>query len=101
MPSVTGRVAAFYGPGKPMKIKQYAVPSPEPGAAVLEMTVANVCGSDLHQWRGEFDVEKSVTRPAVRSRSVTGSSFDTSIPVASAAPAPSEYSAPARSRVCT
>ena len=58
MPSVTGRVAAFYGPGKPMKIKQYAVPSPEPGAAVLEMTVANVCGSDLHQWRGEFDVEK-------------------------------------------
>ena len=58
MAAQTGRVAAFYGAGKPMEIKEYAVPEPEPGAAVLRMTVANVCGSDLHQWRGEFDVAK-------------------------------------------
>src|SRR5215216_2820744 len=54
----TGRVAAFYGPGKPMQINEYPVVDPEPGAIVVKMTVANVCGSDLHQWRGEFDVEK-------------------------------------------
>jgi D-arabinose 1-dehydrogenase-like Zn-dependent alcohol dehydrogenase len=54
----TGRVAAFYGPGKPMQIKEYPVPEPEPGAIVVQTRVANVCGSDLHQWRGEFDVEK-------------------------------------------
>ena len=54
----TGRVAAFYGAGQPMQIKEYPVPDPEPGAIVVKMTVANVCGSDLHQWRGEFDVEK-------------------------------------------
>ena len=54
----TGRVAAFYGPGKPMQIKEYPVCEPEPGGIVVKMTVANVCGSDLHQWRGEFDVEK-------------------------------------------
>src|SRR5919199_4029088 len=53
-----GRVAAFYGPGKPMQIKDYPVPEPEPGAVVVQTRVANVCGSDLHQWRGEFDVEK-------------------------------------------
>jgi D-arabinose 1-dehydrogenase-like Zn-dependent alcohol dehydrogenase len=41
-----------------MRINEYAVPEPEPGAIVVKMTVANVCGSDLHQWRGEFDVEK-------------------------------------------
>lgn len=52
----TGRVAAFYGPGKPFVIKEYPVPEPEPGAIVLRMTMANVCGSDLHQWRGEFDI---------------------------------------------
>ncbi|TME90837.1 MAG: zinc-binding alcohol dehydrogenase, partial [Chloroflexi bacterium] len=54
----TGRVAAFYGPGRPMQIKEYAVCEPDPGGIVVKMTVANVCGSDLHQWRGEFDVEK-------------------------------------------
>jgi len=53
-----GRAAAFYGPGTPMEIKAYRVPDPEPGAAVVKTTLANVCGSDLHQWRGEFDVAK-------------------------------------------
>ena len=55
---LTGRVAAFYGPGAPMQIKEYPVGEPEPGGIVVKMTMANVCGSDLHQWRGEFDVEK-------------------------------------------
>jgi D-arabinose 1-dehydrogenase-like Zn-dependent alcohol dehydrogenase len=41
-----------------MQIKEYEVGAPEPGGVVVKMTVANVCGSDLHQWRGEFDVEK-------------------------------------------
>jgi D-arabinose 1-dehydrogenase-like Zn-dependent alcohol dehydrogenase len=41
-----------------MRIKEYEVGEPEPGAIVVKMTIANVCGSDLHQWRGEFDVEK-------------------------------------------
>ena len=58
MATLTGRVAAFFGPGKPMEIREYPVPDPEPGALVLQTTLANICGSDLHQWRGEFDVEK-------------------------------------------
>ncbi len=41
-----------------MQIKEYTVGEPDPGGIVVKMTVANVCGSDLHQWRGEFDVEK-------------------------------------------
>jgi D-arabinose 1-dehydrogenase-like Zn-dependent alcohol dehydrogenase len=53
-----GRAALFYGPGKSFELKQYTVPDPEPGALVMRISVANVCGSDLHQWRGEFDVEK-------------------------------------------
>src|SRR2546426_6722574 len=58
----TGRVAAFYGPGKPMQIKEYVVCEPDPGGIVVKMTVANVCGSDLHQWRGGVDVGE-VGRP--------------------------------------
>src|SRR5581483_4293281 len=53
-----GRIAAFYGPGKPFRINEYRVPEPGPGAVVLRTTLANVCGSDLHQWRGEFDVAR-------------------------------------------
>src|SRR5437868_5439445 len=41
-----------------MQINEYPVCEAEPGGVVVKMTVANVCGSDLHQWRGEFDVEK-------------------------------------------
>ena len=58
MSTATGRVAAFYGHQKPMILKEYPVPDPEPGAVVVRSTVANICGSDLHQWRGEFDVVK-------------------------------------------
>src|SRR5262249_45590294 len=56
--ALTGRVAAFYGPGQPMVINEYPVPDPAPGAIVVKTTLANICGSDLHQWRGEFDVAK-------------------------------------------
>lgn len=51
-----GRVAAFYGPGNAFVIKEYDLPEPEPGALLLKTSMANVCGSDLHQWRGEFDL---------------------------------------------
>ncbi len=54
----TGRVAGFYGAGSPMKILEYRVPEPEPGAVILRTRLANVCGSDVHQWKGEFDVAK-------------------------------------------
>ena len=49
----TGRAALFYGPGKPMDVVELPVPDPEPGAAVVRVTRANICGSDLHIWRGD------------------------------------------------
>lgn len=54
----SGRLAAFFGPGRPMEIHEYPMPEPAPGAVIVRMTVANVCGTDLHQWRGEFDVAR-------------------------------------------
>jgi threonine dehydrogenase-like Zn-dependent dehydrogenase len=56
--SELGRAALFYGPGKPFELKEYTVPEPEPGAVIVKVSLANVCGSDLHMWRGEFDLEK-------------------------------------------
>src|SRR5918992_5188481 len=58
MATTTGRAAAFYGAGKPIEIKEYPVPEPGPGAALVKISLANVCGSDLHSWRGDIDYVK-------------------------------------------
>lgn len=51
--TATGRAALFFGPGKPFRVTELPVPDPEPGAVVVRVTRANVCGSDLHIWRGD------------------------------------------------
>jgi D-arabinose 1-dehydrogenase-like Zn-dependent alcohol dehydrogenase len=56
--TVTGRLAEFYGAGEPITLVEYPVPEPGPGAAVVKIGLANVCGSDLHVWRGELDLKK-------------------------------------------
>jgi len=54
----TAKLAVFHGTGKPFEIREYPVPEPEPGAILIKVTLANVCGSDLHYWRGEQDYAK-------------------------------------------
>src|SRR2546427_2094319 len=54
----TARMAVFHGAGKPFEIREYPVPDPEPGAALIKVALANVCGSDLHYWRGELGYAK-------------------------------------------
>ncbi|MBA2448370.1 MAG: alcohol dehydrogenase catalytic domain-containing protein [Chloroflexi bacterium] len=56
--ATTGRLATFYGPGEPLRLVERPVPEPEPGAALVRISLANVCGSDLHMWRGEMDLRK-------------------------------------------
>lgn len=48
----TGRLAYLDGP-KDIEFREYDVPSPEPGAVVTEVVRTNVCGSDLHVWKGD------------------------------------------------
>ena len=48
-----GRVVACVEYGKPFEIQEYDVPEPSPGAVLLRMTQAGICGSDLHVWRGD------------------------------------------------
>ncbi len=52
----TGRAAIYHGLGKPMEIKEYPVPEPEPGAILVRTRRADICGSDLHMWRGDVDL---------------------------------------------
>lgn len=51
-----GRAAVYTGLGQPMEIREYPVPEPEPGAILIKVSRTNICGSDLHQWRGDIDL---------------------------------------------
>lgn len=44
-----GKVAAMAGPEK-FEIKQFDLPTPAPGATLLKVRRANVCGSDIHMF---------------------------------------------------
>ena len=48
-----GRVVVLKAYQAPFEIQEYEVPDPEPGAVLLRMTQAGICGSDLHSWRGD------------------------------------------------
>jgi threonine dehydrogenase-like Zn-dependent dehydrogenase len=50
----TAVVAAMTGPRQPFVLKDYPVPDPVPGAVLIKVTLANICGSDLHLWRGDY-----------------------------------------------
>jgi len=59
-----GRLAVIREYGKPFEIQEYDVPDPEPGAVVIRITQAGICGSDLHTWRG--DTEQNTIPPQGR-----------------------------------
>jgi threonine dehydrogenase-like Zn-dependent dehydrogenase len=48
-----GKAAVFYGVGKPFEIRDVSLPDIEPDAALIKVSLANICGSDLHFWRGD------------------------------------------------
>ena len=55
---MNGKVAVMVEPLK-MEFQDYQVPDPQPGSVVLKVTRTNVCGSEIHIWRGEHPVKKS------------------------------------------
>ncbi|HEY8884822.1 MAG TPA: zinc-binding dehydrogenase, partial [Chloroflexota bacterium] len=48
-----GRVVVSNGPQTPFEIREYPVADPGPEEILVKITIASVCGSDLHIWRGE------------------------------------------------
>jgi threonine dehydrogenase-like Zn-dependent dehydrogenase len=48
-----GQIAVLRQAHGPWDFQRYALPDPEPGAILVRISYANVCGSDLHWWRGE------------------------------------------------
>ena len=51
--AATARAAVFFGPGKPFEIRPVPIPEVEPEGVLIRVSHANICGSDLHFWRGD------------------------------------------------
>ncbi|MGI8551593.1 MAG: zinc-binding dehydrogenase [Dehalococcoidia bacterium] len=49
-----GRAAIYHGPDQPFELREFPLPEVEPDAILVRISMAGVCGSDLHIWRGEL-----------------------------------------------
>ena len=49
-----GRVAILHEYGGDFELREYSVPAVEPGAILVKLTRAGICGSDVHIWRVEM-----------------------------------------------
>jgi threonine dehydrogenase-like Zn-dependent dehydrogenase len=68
-----GRAAVMHATGQPLELREFPVPEPGQGAAVVRITLANVCGSDLHVWRGDVDpVKRGRALPIHQGHEATG-----------------------------
>ena len=52
-----GKIVVMTKPGE-LEYQVYDVPDPDPGSIVAKILRSNVCGSELHIWRGEHPVLK-------------------------------------------
>src|ERR1700688_1058497 len=48
-----GKIAFIPGEHK-IEFREYDVPAPPAGGLIAEVTQTNVCGSEVHMWKGEF-----------------------------------------------
>ncbi|MFO1020795.1 MAG: zinc-binding dehydrogenase [Planctomycetales bacterium] len=56
-------IAVFTGAKRPFELREFPVPDPEPGAILVKIRMANVCGTDLHIWKGEYDISRGRPEP--------------------------------------
>ncbi len=67
-----GRAAIFTGVGEPMEIRQYPVVDPGRGQALVRLSVSNICGSDLHVWRGDTGIGRGGGLEMILGHEMTG-----------------------------
>ncbi|WP_254522297.1 zinc-binding dehydrogenase [Natrinema caseinilyticum] len=55
----TGHLVYLNGP-RDLEFREYEIPDPEPYAIVTEVVRSNVCGSELHVWKGDHPLKDCV-----------------------------------------
>jgi L-iditol 2-dehydrogenase len=67
---MNGRAAVTRPDGQGMEVVEYQVPEPGPDEVLVRVTLACICGSDLHMWRGE--VPWFQRAPGIQGHEMTG-----------------------------
>ncbi|MBZ6496971.1 zinc-binding dehydrogenase [Natrinema longum] len=57
--ATTGHLVYLNGP-RDLEFREYEVPDPDPHAVVTEVVRSNVCGSELHVWKGDHPLKDCV-----------------------------------------
>jgi D-arabinose 1-dehydrogenase-like Zn-dependent alcohol dehydrogenase len=69
----TGLAAVLPALGQPFELREYPVVDPMPGGIRVKLSLANVCGSDIHTWRGDRDpAMRGVPFPTVMGHEMMG-----------------------------
>lgn len=72
MSETTGRAAVLETFNAPFEIREYPVPTPEPGAILARIELATVCGSDLHIWENDLGGTYTLPLPLVLGHEMVG-----------------------------
>jgi threonine dehydrogenase-like Zn-dependent dehydrogenase len=56
----TGRATVLETFNAPLVTREYPLPSPEHGAALVRTEMAGICGTDVHLWKGELPINLPV-----------------------------------------
>ncbi|MFC8847961.1 MULTISPECIES: zinc-binding dehydrogenase [unclassified Micromonospora] len=69
MVMATSRAAIVTGPDGPVEIREYPVPAPGPGEAVIRVELCGICGTDAHVFHGRLP---SITFPVLLGHETVG-----------------------------
>lgn len=70
----TSRAAVLTAHGQPLEIRELPVPERlEPGALLVRIEAATVCGSDLHLWDGSLAGSQGMELPVIPGHEMVGS----------------------------
>lgn len=70
---MNGIVAAFRGAGTPFELREFPLPDTGAGEILIRIDRTDVCGSDLHMWRGEVNLSDfGVTWPVALGHEMVG-----------------------------
>ncbi|QEC49734.1 zinc-binding dehydrogenase [Baekduia soli] len=72
MAQQTGRAAVLTEYNADFTLQEFEVPEPEPGAIVVEIDTATVCGSDVHVWEGALEGVIPVHLPLILGHEMVG-----------------------------
>ncbi|MBW0101111.1 alcohol dehydrogenase catalytic domain-containing protein [Pseudonocardia sp. KRD-291] len=68
----SGRAAVLAEYSAPFVVEDFPRPVPEPGALVVDIEAATVCGSDVHVWLGHLAGRLPITPPLILGHEMAG-----------------------------